>query len=87
MPIQAQELSPRDACTDPSFCPELVQKDGRKQLKLKENYIYYLQVHGQMAVGCRTWNDLTIYMKKESFWKGFIKPSGRTFNFQNLQAL
>lgn len=83
-PYKFKDVSPKDACADSSFCCKLVQKDGGEQLKLKQTHPYYSQVQGQMAVGCRTWNDFIIYTTKgvsveriffdKPFWENILLP-------------
>ena len=83
-PYKFKDVSPKDACANSSFCWELVQKDGREQLKLKQTHPYYSQVQGQMAVGCRTWNDFIIHTTKgvsveriffdKPFWDNILLP-------------
>ena len=55
----------KEACADPTFCCGLELCDGREELKLKHTHLYYSQVQGQMAIGCRMWCDFVIYTTKE----------------------
>ena len=90
-PYKHRYTTPKDACADPSFCCELVQCDGKEQLKLKRSHIYYSQVQGQMAIGHRTWCDFIVYTTKgmsieriyfeNLFWDGELLP--KLTNFYN----
>ena len=72
-PYKHRYTTPKDACADPSFCCELVQCDGKEQLKLKCSHIYYSQVQGQMAIGHRTWCDfIVIIQPKKCLLKEYI---------------
>ena len=94
-PYKYKDMAPKDACADPSFCCELIQQDGREQLRLKESHPYYSQVQGQMAVGHRVWNDFIVYTTKgisverihfdEHFWNGVLLPKLTRF-FDNCLA-
>ena len=88
-PYKHRYTTPKDACADPSFCCELVQCDGKEQLKLKRSHIYYSQVQGQMAIGHRTWCDFIVYTTKgmsieriyfeNLFWDGELLPKLTNF--------
>ena len=53
-----KSLSVTEACSDPSFCCELV--DGTPSLR--GNHAYYFQVQGQMAISGVKWCDFFVWI-------------------------
>ena len=83
-PYKHKDVSPKEACSDQTFCCELIKVGGSDQVKLKENHPYYSQVQGQMAIGGRVWNDFIIYTNRgisierihfnKDFWDSTLLP-------------
>ena len=60
-PYSVRDLTPVEVCSTQNFYCSL---DSNGNLKLKENYQYYAQIQGQMAVGECTWCDFVVYTQK-----------------------
>ena len=83
-PYKHKEILPKEACAEPSFCCQIVEHNGSEQLQLKVNHPYYSQIQGQMAIGCRSWNNFIIYTTKgitmeriyfdKLFWESELLP-------------
>lgn len=69
-PYTKYHVTPPDACSDPKFCME---KTSDTECKLKEDYPYYAQVQGQMAVTGARWCDFIVYVQiiqfNPEFWE------------------
>ena len=53
-------VTPEEACSNPSFCLELVNGSPR----LKRNHEYYDQIQGQMALTGAKWCDFIVYTSR-----------------------
>lgn len=61
-------VTPLDACSDPSF---FMEKNSNTHCRLKRNHAYFSQVQGQMGVtGCK-WCDFIVYTRKACMLKEF----------------
>ena len=59
-PSSKFDVTPEEACSDPSFCLELVNGSPR----LKRNHEYYDQIQGQMALTGARWCDFVVYTSR-----------------------
>ena len=59
-PSSKFNVTPEEACSDPSFCLELVNGSPR----LKRNHEYYDQIQGQMALTGAKWCDFVVYTSR-----------------------
>ena len=59
-PSSKFNVTPEEACSDPSFCLELVNGSPR----LKRNHEYYDQIQGQMALTGAKWCDFVVYSSR-----------------------
>ena len=57
-----RNMSPNEAAHTAGFCC-IVNSSGN--IQLKENYSYYAQIQGQMALSEQPWCDFVIYMQKD----------------------
>ena len=83
-PYKHRSSSLSVACEDPNFCCRLTMVDGKRQIEIKKEHLYYSQIQGQMAVGCRSWSDFVLYILNEvhiqriyfnvDFWKHELLP-------------
>ncbi len=60
-PYSLRDVTPKDACSQSSFCCHL---NSSGELELKKSHPYYAQVQGQMAIGERMWCDFVIFTLK-----------------------
>ena len=60
-PYSHREKTPVEACATSGFCCVV---DSTGQLRLRDNYKYYAQVQGQMAIGERPWCDFVVFTMK-----------------------
>ena len=59
-PSSKFNVTPEEACSDPSFWLELVNGSSR----LKRNQEYYDQIQGQMALTGANWCDFVLYTSR-----------------------
>ena len=86
-PFKHKNVTPQEACCDPTFC--CTCSDTTQQIMLKRTHPYFAQVQGQMAIGNRPWCDFVIYTTKgvnvhqvqfdEDYWNLTLLPKLTTF--------
>ena len=89
-PFTLRNLTPEEACSDPSFYCHLI--DGKPELK--KDHHYYYQVQGQLGLSGLKWCDFVVYFQKglivqrikfdELFWKSMIV---KLTNFYQLHVM
>lgn len=60
-PYSKFQVSPMDACSDPTFCLHI---NSNGHLTLKRNHEYYDQIQGQMGVTGAKWCDFIVYTSR-----------------------
>ena len=89
-PYTHRNDTPEEASKTPGFCSSLDNSgDGMPKLSLRKNHIYYAQVQGQMAIGCRQWCDFVVFTTKgisvqriafdNKYWTNDLLPSLTAF--------
>ena len=61
-PYTHRNGTPEQASTTAGFCCSMDISTGK--LTLRTNHMYYAQVQGQMAIGCRQWCDFVVFTTK-----------------------
>ena len=82
-PFKHKNVTPREACLDPTFCCIY-----SNTVQLKQTHPYFAQVQGQLPVRNRPWCDFVIYTSKgitvhrvefDDYWNLTLLPKLTTF--------
>lgn len=84
-PYKYRNVTPEGACLSSDFCSTISTQAGTRTINLKQNYPYYSQVQGQLAITGRKWCNFVICTNKgisvetiaydEDFWNDRLLPT------------